>query len=89
VPIFLVIASEARQSVDRFVPRDDGERGGAVFFSSLRAKRGNLWIASFLAMTGKELFRFFSSLRAKRGNLWIALYLAVTVKSTGLVRASR
>jgi hypothetical protein len=32
---------EARQSMDRFVPRDDGEMSGS------------LWIASCLAMTGK------------------------------------
>jgi hypothetical protein len=54
IPFFLFIASEARQSVDRFVPRDDGERGGADFFSSLRAKRGNLWIALYLAVTVKS-----------------------------------
>jgi hypothetical protein len=37
--------------MDRFVPRNDGRRA-VPSLSSLRAKRGNLWIASILAMTG-------------------------------------
>jgi hypothetical protein len=39
------------RGMDRFVPRDDGKRE-VPSLSSLRAKRGNPWIASFLAMTG-------------------------------------
>jgi hypothetical protein len=51
------------------------------FILSLRAERGNLWIASFLAMTAPM------SLRAERGNLWIVSFLAMTAPMS--LRAKR
>ena len=53
------------------------------------AARGQRWIASYLAMTGKRVVSPFSSLRAKRGNLCaprppsIAPYLAMEKTRAG------
>jgi hypothetical protein len=74
VSFFPVIASEARQFMDRFVPRDDLNRG---------------WIASCLSMTGEGAVSFFPVIASEARQSIDRFVPRDDMKRSGSLRASR